>query len=413
MSDAPAPFSAPAPIRAFSPVTAILLVVVAAFALSAFVVLSAYAPDLQQDQGGGASALSRSAVGYAGISNLLQDLNQPVQVLRRPPPFGDGAAAQGLLVLTPTPQQTTSTLQAIAYNGPILIILPKWQVMENPTHAGWVRAIGTVPTEALEAIVSGYAGPTRVSRRTRPGRPTVRMNGETFTPASVSELQTIQGPGWTPVMTDETGAAVLVRMGKSRIFVLSEPDLINNRGLHDLETARVARAVLEAAQGGDGPVMFDVTLNGFRSSGSLLRLLFDPPFLAVTLCLFAAAILLGFHAFARFGPTLRPQRVFAFGGAALAENTATLIRLAGREPAMGLRYAALVRGLAARALAAPRDLAPTALTAFLDRMGVQRGTADTLSTLTESAGRVQRRSELLTLAQRLHRWRLEMTREHQ
>ena len=284
--------------------------------------------------------------------------------------------------------------------------------MESPTHAGWVRSVDMSPPDRLAEIVSGYAGETEVRRRARAAQPILSMNGQVFRPATVNALQTISGPGWTPVMTDETGAAVLVRMGKSRIFVLADPDLMNNQGLHNLETARTAMAILAAAGDGDDAVMFDVTLNGFRSSGSLLRLLFDPPFLAVTLCLFAAAILLGLQAATRFGPALRPPRVFAFGGEALAENTATLIRLARREPAMGPRYATLVRGLAARALAAPRDLAPAELTAFLDRMGRQRGAADTLSTLTESAGRVQRRSELLTIAQRLHRWRLEMTREH-
>ena len=406
--------SGPAPSnRVFSPVTAILLVAVCAFALSAFVVLSAYAPDLQRDQGGGARAMSRSAIGFAGITNLLQDLHQPSRILRRPPPLGDGTASSDLLVLTPNPLQTTATLQAIPYNGPILIVLPKWLAVPDAMHGGWVRAAGLVEPDALQRIVEGYGGPTRFNRRASAARPVLSMDGEVFRPAAINNLQTLQGVGWTPVMTDETGAIVLARMGKSQIFVLSDPDLMNNHGLRDLETARTATAILEAVRPEDSGVMFDVTLSGFRDNSSLLRLIFDPPFLAVTLCLVAAAILLGLHAVARFGPSRRPERVFAFGGAALAENTATLIRMAGREPAMGPRYAALVRGFAARSLAAPKDLAPADLTAFLDRMSRQRGLADTLSSLTERAGLVRQRGELLTLAQRLHRWRLEMTREHQ
>src|SRR5439155_9784136 len=94
-------------------------------------------------------------------------------------------------------------------------------------------------------------------------------------------------------------------------------------------------AIVGALKAGDGPVMFDATLNGFARERSILRLLFDPPFLAVTLCLFAAAALAGFQAFVRFGPMRRSGRVFALGKEALADSSAALIRLAAREHGIG------------------------------------------------------------------------------
>ncbi len=78
-------------------------------------------------------------------------------------------------------------------------------------------------------------------------------------------------------------------------------------------------------------MIFDVTLNGYKLERNPLRLMFDPPFLAVTLCFAAALALAGLQTAFRFGPVRRPSRVFALGKEALTDNSAQLIRLAGRE----------------------------------------------------------------------------------
>ena len=61
-----------------------IAVAVAGFGL--LVVLAAYAPDWRNDERGGASALSRSAVGFAGIVALLRGLDVPVTVARTAAP---------------------------------------------------------------------------------------------------------------------------------------------------------------------------------------------------------------------------------------------------------------------------------------------------------------------------------------
>jgi hypothetical protein len=197
----------------------------------------------------------------------------------------------------------------------------------------------------------------------------------------------------------------------SRIFVLADPDLLDTQGLANLDTLGAAAAILRELRSGDGPVVFDVTLNGYRTERSPLRLMFDPPFLAVTLCLAAALALAAFQALYRFGAVKRTERAIALGKEALTDNSAQLIRLARREPKMATRYAQLTRGAAAKAVGAPRELAGAALDEFLDRLGRQRGAADTLARLSAEAERVTTRAGLTALAERLYRWRLEMTRE--
>ena len=72
----------PTQTRLFSPVVALWLVIVGVFSFSAFFVLQAYAPDLRGGDDGGAHALSKSAVGYAGLVALLKARGEPVVISR-------------------------------------------------------------------------------------------------------------------------------------------------------------------------------------------------------------------------------------------------------------------------------------------------------------------------------------------
>jgi hypothetical protein len=405
------------PPSVFSPLTVVMMLLVGAFALSAFIVLATYAPDLQQGSNGGANALSNSGVGFSALPQLMRLQGRPVLVSRQPVRATGGRQSNAsVLVLTPDDPRDAEAIEAMHFSGPMLIVLPKWSVVPHATRQGWVRRVEPGPAAAITRLLSAYGEGATLVRRSDTVRPVLSAGPVSIgRPAEVTNLQTLTGGGgWTPLVTDERGAIVLGRSAKHpSVYVLADPDLMNNWGMRDAGTAAAAEAMLDLVGVSDGAVVFDVSLNGFGGDRNVLRLMFDPPFLAVTLCLFAAALLMGIHAIARFGPAREAGRVFAFGKSVLADNTAALVRLAGREAMVAPRYAQLEKSLAARALAAPRDLSPEAVTDFLDRMSVQRQAADTLTGLTEAANAVTGRGDLLTIAQRLHRWRLEMTREHQ
>jgi hypothetical protein len=324
---------------------------------------------------------------------------------------GDGQAAvisraalpqgrtEGLLIATPEPG-AGADVASLGFGGPILVILPKWSVAPDPSNSSWALKAGLVPT-AMMPFKDALA-PVSVQRRSGVGRPTLfgadgtPLQGAAMSPGPIDSLQTLNANGWIPVLTDETGAVVMAEAPSTRIFVLADPDLLNTQGLANLDTFAVGSTIVRALRNGDGPVIFDVTLNGYKSDRNPLRLLFDPPFLAVTLCLVAALALAGLQSGFRFGPVRRPQRALALGKEALTDNSAQLTQKA-----------------AARAVGAPRELTGEALTAFLDRMGAQRGQTDRLSGMTAEAASVGGRSGLTALAARLYRWRLEMTRERQ
>ncbi|MGA0602135.1 hypothetical protein ACO2Q3_15620 [Caulobacter sp. KR2-114] len=405
---------APVVQRLFNPITAIWLVLVGVFAFSALVVLGTYERDLRGGDDGGAHALSRSAVGYAGMAQFLRDAGQTVVISRNKLSKGH---AEGLLIATPPLDGKLADVKALNFGGPVLLVLPKWNAFPDFLRRGWVGEGRPIDLTRLDkaSLLGGYAPARRpgASPATLFARGDVFGDSLSFRTGPIDRLQVLQTKDLIPVLQDETGATVLGRDPKSNVYVLSDPDLLDNHGLKSVDNALAGARIVETLKAGDGPVLFDVSLDGFARERNVMRLLFDPPFLAVTLCLFLAACLAGFQAACRFGATRRAGRVFALGKEALADNTAALIRLTGREHRMGLRYAELTRNLAARATGVPRELTGDALTRFLDRMGAQRGAEDRLSELTAIIGGAANREQVLAAARRLFRWRLEMTRERQ
>ena len=124
---------------------------------------------------------------------------------------------------------------------------------------------------------------------------------------------------------------------------------------------------------------------------------------------------MGLHAAARFRAVRRGERALALGKDALIDNSAGLIRMAGREPAMAPRYAELQRAAALRALGGETRggvrLEGQALTDFLDRQGERFGAADSASSLDEQTRAVRSLGDLMKVVGKWYQWRLEMTRE--
>ncbi len=390
------------------------MVLVGVFAFCALLTLASFAPDLRGGGDGGAHALSKSAVGFAGLAKALQLEGEPVFVSRHRLPAGRTA---GLLVQTPPPTAADKTVTPMGFGGPVLVILPKWLAAPDPGHRGWVRKLSILdPGLFGQETLIRRAG---LARRTGTTRPVLHGLGGAF-PAGfqiaegpVEQLQSIALAdwGWTPVLADETGRVILARAPYGPVYLLSDPDLFNTQGLKSLDTLAGALMLVDRLRAEAGPVIFDVTLDGLGQQRALGRLAFEPPFLSVTLCLAAAAVLAGLQAVRRFGPVAPAARALALGKDALIDNTAALVRLAGREARMGGRYAALTRDLAAKAVGAPRDLSIDAQVDLLDRLGERRGATDTLARLTDLAGAAPDRARVTEVAARLFHWRLETTRE--
>lgn len=402
---------APADRSAFSPRVMIALVLVGIFAFSGFTVLSVYAPDLRGGEDGGTHALSRSAVGFAGAVALLKAEGAPVVISRSP--LEHASAGLALRVLTPPAGAEPKTLAAYAKDGPLLVVLPKWKVAPDPLRLGWVLKLDL---DGGAARVLRDLSPSTVMY-TRPGvtRPVLRGAGGPFAAGTylpldrIDRLQAIMGADWRPVLVDDEGHMILAQWRDTSLYVLSDPDFVNTQGLKGLNNARAALAILDGLHGDDG-VAFDVTLNGFKRSRSVLRLLFEPPMLGATLCALAAALLMGVHAAARFGPAVGSGRAFALGKRALIDTSADLVRAARKEHELAPAYATLTEARAAKA-AGERDSGAADRTERLLSLERRRRPTQSLQALTEAARAARTRGETLSVAAKLYHWRSEMMRD--
>jgi hypothetical protein len=419
----------------FVPAVVVGLALTGFIAFVAYVVLSAYEADFRNGNDGRAHALSKSAIGFAGVVQLLGEMDRPALVAR-----GDITGDyddEGLMVLTLPPGVPAEALWNLpttrTYDGPVLAILPKWVTVPT-TRPGWVRKIDVGGINAERALgdpddtEEEPDGERRAGRKdtiklvhaegAAPNRLTFVEEGRAPLKLQTGEIDRFQSfaaaPGWTPLVVDNRQRMVLGYRSLAdgqMLYALSEPDLLNNHGLADLASARAGLAILAEVEAA-GPVYFDVTLNGLERSRSALKLILEPPFLPATLCVLAAALLMIWHAAFRFGEPARDQRAFAFGKQALADNQAGLIRMAGREPRMARRYADLTRKIVAAAIGAPKDADAAVIDAALDRQAGKR-THDRLSELRARAEYAKDNTEMMNIAERLYRWRLEMTRERE
>jgi len=397
----------PVPAPAFAPRAILALVLVSIVAFAGLAVLATFAPELRSGHDGRAHALSKSAIGYAGAPILMEALGAPASVSR----LKRSRPTTALVVLTPDIGLSAKDLQTFPKGRLTLIVLPKWIVQPDPLRQGHVRKVTMVEDPGFQALLASYATTTKMAKRA--GRTVPRLRGAggpfdgstNFLLGPIDRFRTISGDGWEPLLTDGRGAAVLVRSRKTpSIWVLADPDLLNNQGLGSLDTARAGAAILEAARDGDQSIVFDVTLNGFERGRGLARLMLEPPWLAATLIAVAAGVLMGMHSLTRFGQPRARGRPFALGARALVDNSADLVRMARKEHELAPAYAALTRALVERAAGGRID--PT----WLDETARRRGAAAP-GDLAADAARAKGRDDTLAIARKLYDWRGEMTRE--
>lgn len=423
MSAAAAPAARPA---AFTRFGAFALVAGGAALFLALLWLLGADADFGGERGRGqAHASSNGLNGYAGLVRLVEAQGYSVERSRNP----QDLKTADLLVLTPAiygdGEEIGKILEERRFRGPTLVIMSKWWA-ETPGPGsppevlskfkrGWVAINGASPSEwpgelpktyrfghevhpksaspfAVQIAPGGpQAPPTEQAKPAKPAPP-ARWSGMGLSGKLPREevLHAKLTSGQKALIVDSAGRVLAfgIDLGVREepdtpeeeeadiftervypIIVLADPDLANNYGLADSTRAAAAIALVDRLADPEeiDHVVFDMTLNGFGASENLLTLAFRPPFLAATLCLLVALLIVGWRAFQRFGPAAASGGPdIAFGKRQLIANGAGLIVRARRFRLLGAPYAAL----AARRLAERLGLSrpdPEAIDAALAR----------------------------------------------
>ncbi len=395
----------------------VMLWVIAAAIISfvGFLFLSAYAPEMKQGQDGRGHALSKSAVGYAGIVALRTQLGRKPKLIRD----DKGLESYDVLVVMPeftTDEEALKKLVTARGDRVTLIVLPKRYVAPDPLHQGWVTGRTVAQPEAIAGVIDKLFKLKIVQHRakaeeyfTSDWAPTVRFG-------KGAVVNTIEGEGLESYISDDEGRTLLAgiipdqvndEVRYPNVYILSDADVLSNLGVGNAQMANAANGILDGlADEKTKAVDFDVTLNGFARSRGLLKLAFEPPFLALSICLFLAALMALFNGLMRFGPPLREGPVIAPGKGALVANTADLLRLAGLEHEAGARYAALARDSAAHDLGLPPAMSADVMVERLDRVSHAEWPFSKLMADAENAGH---RDDMLAAARALYKWRKEKT----
>jgi hypothetical protein len=356
----------------------------------------------------GPSAFSRSAVGYAGIADILRRLNIPVEKNRRAALAEVGG---GVLVVAEPPLQQAAALQPLLQARNLLLILPKWHGRASAQHRGWLAEAELAPEVEATAVLDFAVPGGKVSRVAAP--PAWSANALRQAPNLEAPVQLVVSDRLTPIVGGADGMLLGERIDKGhRLWVLADPDVMENHGLGREGNAAFSVALFQALLGAghlaDG-VVFDETVHGFVATPpSRFKLLFEFPFVVATGLGAFAVLLLLWATLGRFGaPQALPPPLDA-GKRGLIENAASLLDFAGHQPVVVRRYVQASLRDVARRLHAPPDLADPALLDWLARVGEARGVGGDCRAIAASAERGGDASALTAVARAIHHWKGEI-----
>jgi uncharacterized protein DUF4350 len=385
--------------------------VAATFALSIY--LMAFGGGDMRRNVVGPSAFSRSAIGYAGLVELIGRVGIPVVKSRA----GDASSGgPGKLLIVAEPPLGMAEEQgrfAFGRADRVLVILPKWQGVRSTSHSGWIADAVLLPTAVADQTIAKSGATGRTARAARPDSWTTNALG--VPPQLDLRVQVIRDGNLRPIIA--AGSQVLIGEKADRdrrIWILSDPDMLSNHGLLTARNAEFAIRLINALRPAQGEVVFDESVRGFRTpSANPLTLMFQFPLITVTIQVLAAAALLLWATMTRFGVPEPVSALLDSGKQGLIRNAANLLGYSGHPEIIVANYVrSIIRGVA-RQLRSPPGLDWQGSVEWLSRVGTSRGVAVDFPQLVRRAedlatSRSANATALVDIARDTHRWKREI-----
>jgi hypothetical protein len=360
----------------------------------------------------GASTFSRSAIGYAGIADVLQKLDMPV-LKSRSDSLGKVTPGGVMVIAEPLPgARNEDIMRTLLKADTILLILPKWVGRPSETKPGWISE--AIP---VDRAVAGWALRLVAPKAELTEAATANWTTNAFgtAPNIDAPIRLMHGDRLQPIIGGADGMLLGQISDRNRkIWVLSDPDILSNYGLARTGNAALAVAIIERLRGGAGSIVFDETIHGFIAQpANPLLLLFRFPFVMATIQGVIAIALLLWATLGRFGTPQPAPVALSAGRQGLLENIAKLVDITGHREVMIKRYVLETLRDVGRQLHAPRGLSTATLIGWLQRVGMARGVATDCGPLIAEAAmlgesRVRNPATLVRLARDIHRWKGEI-----
>ena len=358
----------------------------------------------------GPSTFSRSALGHAGIADVLRRLGITV-VKSRSESLGKLRPDGVLVVAEPNFSMQPQQLRPLLFARNVLLVLPKRVGRRSRDRPDWVDQTTVMPETSIATVLTLAGIKGEVVRV--PQMPSWSRNDIGPAPVISGPVQLIKSAELRSVVAADNGMLVgELRTSARRLWILADPDVLENHGIGEASNAAFAVALINALRGRNGNVVFDETVHGYVELASApWQLLFEFPFVLATMQGVIAIGLLLWATMGRFGAPLPPPPALASGKHGLIQNTAKLFEFAGYQAVMVQRYVqAIVRDVG-RQLHGPAGAAEADAVAWLDRVGRARGVDISCAALLLRASDLDRRRDagtLASLARDTYRWKREI-----
>lgn len=235
--------------------SALILLLTCGLALFALSVLLPAYDDGTPDRGDTARAgtYSVSAIGHAGVYDMLRRLDFPVS--RGRGHTLDMVGGGTLMVIEPDPWRLDDELgpRLLMEVPSLVLVLPKWRGVPDKRHSGWVGEVRPESLDAARRVLSHVTGEGDVARVARPAAWTDNELG--VVPALPEVVQVARSPALRPVVGTADGMLVgeliMDEGDDNTVWVLADPDVISNHGLGKGENTAFVLALLRRARGAE------------------------------------------------------------------------------------------------------------------------------------------------------------------
>ena len=310
----------------------------------------------------------------------------------------------------------------------LVVVLPKWTGRSRQTREGtWVKSVALLPDSRVQTVldnaIGGGRSPLRLHRLPAGDGGwaliPVRSDRKKNWTAKIRVPQFIEShPDLKPLVWNKDGILIgrYSGWGRSNIYLVSDPDLLNNAGLHRADHPILIHRFLIDRLGAERVVMDEVIHGYVKEVGFLAEFLHFP----MVLVTFHGTLVLVLACWAGMGRTVKPRPApsrMASGKEPMLENTARLLLFAGHGTDSLRRYLHQTLRFIGQLYSLPRELKLSDLSKRLQAISSARGLRMNLKEIEKKInalpdGREARDSKTLLIARNLYRWRQEMTHEH-
>jgi hypothetical protein len=353
----------------------------------------------------GATPQSESAIGQKAFVTFLDAMDVPTGFS-----FGELLSFVGVdqLTMLIEPDPAAISFQDLPRRmdaKTVLLVLPKWVETPDAEKPRWIARAGLMERAAVREVAGSVVGGVDILRFTAP----VNFNRNDYRNApTLNRPQLMRSNRLKAIIAAPEGILLgSIKRGRSTIYVLSDPDVLNNHGLDNGNNGALVLGIINRLRG-EGSVAIDYGIYRDVAAKSMWRRLVEPPLVGITAILFFSLVLLLWHASTRFGQPLKLPPPVERGKLALIANSAALFQT--REHSYDLLERYLEQQLNDLLRQQPQiaRLSGTARVQSLDHLSQLRGASHSYSALEREVK--ARTVDPAQLAKDIYAWKQEIMR---